>query len=574
MSSCDADRILNEVCDPDTTDLVFAPEPGADSQAPEPDRVWKVLIVDDDPEVHAVTTLVLKSLVFEGRALSFLHAYSGDEGCRLAAAHPDIAVAFIDVVMESDDAGLKTIRHIRETLGNRHVRLVLRTGQPGQAPERDVVLGYDINDYRAKSELTAQKLFTTLIGALRSYRDLQVIEANRQGLRKIVASSSGLIQLDSLHLFVSGVLLQLTSLLGVERNGILVARHGEASADDAADIYLIAASGDYEGQTGGAAHQVLPPLVLDRIEAAFRARHSTFAADHCTLHIPVPNGRPVVGYVVLPPHSAEEIDTDLLEVFCLNVGVAFDNFRLFEQINQTHEASVLALGKLAEYHDKFTGDHLQRVEKLSREVATRLHRQGRFPDAIDNRFIDQFGLASALHDVGKVGIPRELLCKPGRLDAAEFEIMKQHTRIGHDILSKAAQKIRTATYLGLAAEIALTHHERYDGSGYPDGLAGDAIPLCGRIVAAVDVFDALSRARPYKHAWPRERVIEHLRAGAGTMFDPHVVEVLLEIVEDEQDGAGAPPAQSACGAGADSGAGGSAGAGTPSAPAAPTPPSP
>lgn len=494
---------------------------------------WKVLIVDDDPEVHSVTTMVLSGLVFEGKGLSFLHAYSGREGCRLVEEHPDLAVVFMDVIMETDDAGLMAIRHIRENLGNKMVRLILRTGQPGQAPEEDAVLNYDINDYKAKSELTAQRLFTTLISSLRAYRDLQTIETSRLGLRKVVVSSAGLFELNSIRMFVSGVLMQLTSLIGVELQGILAARHGSPSGRDTRETYLLAATGRYEAGIGHPARAILPLHVVDQIEASFLSARSIFASDHCAIYIPVPKGRPVVGYIHLENHAPAPIDTDLIEMFCLNVGVAFDNFRLFELLGQTQEAAVLALGKLAEFHDDFTGDHLARVERLSREVASRLRERGAFTDVIDTRFLETFGLASALHDVGKVGVPRELLCKRGRLDPAEFEVIKQHPVIGHQLLTAAAKKIDAITYLDLAAEIALTHHERFDGMGYPHGLSGENIPVSGRIVAVVDVYDALINVRPYKEAWPKAAALEHIRSGAGTCFDPLIVAVMLEVVGDD-----------------------------------------
>ncbi len=139
---------------------------------------WKVLIVDDEREVHAVTRLALMEVTFEGKGLQFLSAYSRDEAEQLILEHPDIAMVLLDVVMDTDDAGLQVVKFIREQAQNQYTRIVLRTGQPGQAPERAVVMNYDINDYKAKTELTAQKLFTCVMSALRSYRDIMdVVEA-------------------------------------------------------------------------------------------------------------------------------------------------------------------------------------------------------------------------------------------------------------------------------------------------------------------------------------------------------------------------------------------------------------
>ncbi len=135
--------------------------------------------------------------------------------------------------------------------------------------------------------------------------------------------------------------------------------------------------------------------------------------------------------------------------------------------------------------------------------------------------------AAPLHDVGKLGIPDRILLKPGRLTVAEFEEMKSHAELGERLLSSGSSRV-----LQMAAVIAATHHERWDGAGYPTGLAGEEIPLIGRIVAVADVFDALTHARPYKAAWPRERAIATIEAGAGTQFDPRVVAAFLAMRAD------------------------------------------
>lgn len=155
-------------------DFVFAPE--KDGHAGSMAAPWKILIADDEEEVHQVTEVAMIDIVFKGRPLEFLHAYSAREACEILAAHPDIAIILLDVVMETDNAGLKLVRHIREQMGNRRLRIVLRTGQPGQAPERDVVVDYDINDYKSKTELTRQKLLTCVVSALRSYDDIVALE--------------------------------------------------------------------------------------------------------------------------------------------------------------------------------------------------------------------------------------------------------------------------------------------------------------------------------------------------------------------------------------------------------------
>lgn len=175
---------------------------------------WKVLIVDDEPEVHAVTKLALSDFVFQEKNLEFLSAHSGAEAKKMFREHNDIAIVLLDVVMETDEAGLEVANYVRNELHNQFTRIILRTGQPGQAPERDVIVNYDINDYKSKTELTAQRLFTVVIASLRSYRDIIVIEENRQGLEKIITASANLFTIRSLESFIEGIVQQLSSLLG------------------------------------------------------------------------------------------------------------------------------------------------------------------------------------------------------------------------------------------------------------------------------------------------------------------------------------------------------------------------
>ena len=147
---------------------------------------WKLIIADDEEEIHTVTQMVLEDTVFENKKIQFISAFSGAETIRLITENPDTAVILLDVVMETDDAGLKVARYIREDLKNNLVRIILRTGQPGQAPERKVITEYDINDYKEKTELTAQKLYTAVLSSLRSYRDLNIIEMNKVNLEAII----------------------------------------------------------------------------------------------------------------------------------------------------------------------------------------------------------------------------------------------------------------------------------------------------------------------------------------------------------------------------------------------------
>ena len=208
-------------------DVLIVVEDETAPPAPDQRLTWKVAVIDDDPAVHDGTRFALYDYSLAGYGIQLLSAYSAEQGRQLMLDNPDIAVVLLDVVMESDRAGLDLVNIIRRELKNETVRIILRTGQPGQAPEREVIVDYDINDYKAKTELTSAKLFTSLTAALRSYQQLKRMEETRRGLEIIIDAASTLYDFRSVQRLAEGVLTQIASLLGLDCAGILVLREGE-----------------------------------------------------------------------------------------------------------------------------------------------------------------------------------------------------------------------------------------------------------------------------------------------------------------------------------------------------------
>lgn len=194
----------------------------------------------------------------------------------------------------------------------------------------------------------------------------------------------------------------------------------------------------------------------------------------------------------------------------------------------TRDIVIFSMAKLAESRDSETGNHLERVRFYSKILAEEI--AARLPH-IDNLFIDNIFLTSPLHDIGKIGIPDYILLKPGRLDDKEFGVMKTHTQIGFDTLNHALNRYPKADYLKMSAEIARSHHEKFDGTGYPDGLKGEKIPLSARIVALSDVYDALVSKRVYKNAYTHDMSKSIILNDSGTHFDPIVVDAFLGCEE-------------------------------------------
>jgi putative two-component system response regulator len=193
--------------------------------------------------------------------------------------------------------------------------------------------------------------------------------------------------------------------------------------------------------------------------------------------------------------------------------------RAFDKVKVVSLDTIYRLSRAAEYKDEDTGAHLQRMSHYAAAVARRM--------SLNDRTVEAVLYASPMHDVGKIGIPDRILLKPGRLDEEEWETMKQHTAIGSRILEGSI-----GGFIKLAEVIALTHHEKWDGTGYPRGLKGSKIPLVGRISAIADVFDALNSKRPYKDAYPVEESFRMIREGRGSHFDPDVVDAFFAIREE------------------------------------------
>lgn len=203
------------------------------------------------------------------------------------------------------------------------------------------------------------------------------------------------------------------------------------------------------------------------------------------------------------------------------------------EIQDLQDALVLSMASLAETRDNETGNHLRRTQHYVKRLAEQLRQHPPFASLLDDRNIDLLFKSAPLHDIGKVGIPDHILLKPGPLDAQEFEVMKTHTTLGREAIESAEQSIgRPVPFLRFAKEIALSHQEKWDGSGYPEGLKGDAIPLSARLMALADVYDALISRRVYKPAFTHEASVKIILEAGGRHFDPKVVAAFDAVKDD------------------------------------------
>ncbi|MET0063858.1 MAG: HD domain-containing phosphohydrolase [Candidatus Thiodiazotropha endolucinida] len=480
---------------------------------------WKILIVDDDKSVHQVTELALKHFDYKGRKLSFISAYSGQEAMEIARKERDIAIVLLDVVMETENAGFDVVEYIRNILGNNHMRIILRTGQPGYAPERYVIDHYDINDYKEKTELTQEKLYTAVRMGLKSYEFISILNSQKRSLEYIVQAAPAIFKITSLEDFFRSILNAIIDLLGISEG------HSKVNSLSGFIAYPITEDGEYKicyginNQGNWEEDEEKIAMMLHRLHPQLDSIQGVFNVEEGTFAIPIKDKNEIVAAILLENlgHISEHAKR-LLNILSMQASSAFKNIDLFELISREHQETINLLAVASEYKDENTGEHIRRIEMITCMLAQELGMNKE--DAV------QMGQASTLHDIGKLSVPDSVLQKPGKLTHEEFDAIKLHTVNGEKILAGHG-------HFKLASEIARTHHEHYDGSGYPNGLAGDEIPLSGRITALADVYDALSNERPYKDAWPNEEVMDLIRSERGKHFDPDVVDAFFRLVEKE-----------------------------------------
>lgn len=294
-------------------------------------EAWKVLIVDDDPEIHSVTQLALSDLVVLGRRLEYLHAYSGEEANTLIEQNEDIVLVLLDVVMETDDAGLNVVKHIREELHREDIRIVLRTGQPGYAPEESVIKDYDINDYKTKTELTRRKLVTTVYAAIRSYQQITTVSQSRQGLEKIIEGAANLLELHSVQEFGEGTIKQVKQLLHGFTCGMFCARgHGIIDGADDLGLYVLAQDGVCDSSKNQKLDLISDNQIKHSINACFQQKEHLFGPESVTLYLARGGYRAVI-YVQLSSQLSE-LDKQLIEVFLSNIAIGYENVHLFQKL--------------------------------------------------------------------------------------------------------------------------------------------------------------------------------------------------------------------------------------------------
>ena len=301
---------------------------------------WKIAIVDDDQGVHDVTRLALSGVEILGRKLEFISALSGELGAQMLKDNLDCAVILLDVVMESSDAGLILADRIRNELHMENIQIILRTGQPGYCPEEEIISRYEINDYKTKSELTRDKLFTSLATALRSYNHLVALDESKRGLRNVIEASATLMKERSVHAFASGVLQQINTLFHLSAQGMFCVSQrpskGPAELPENENkhnhYFVVATSEDFNDFYGKDLHDLHSGNETELAKHTLVQRKSLIEDNLCSLYLSTPSGWEGV-VVINSGLNLSGIDKELLKLFCLNVSLGLENAKFFTHLN-------------------------------------------------------------------------------------------------------------------------------------------------------------------------------------------------------------------------------------------------
>ena len=293
---------------------------------------WNVLVVDDDEEIHSVTRLALSDLVLNNRNLTFYHAYSKAQALEIIKSlGSNLAIILLDVVMETDDAGLQVAQTMRNEMGLSEPRIILRTGQPGYAPEESVIKEYDINDYKTKTELTRSKLVTTIIASLRSYQQILTINQSRIGLEKIIQSASNLLEEHSINRFCEGVVTQISSLIGLDSSGVVCARAGSVIDKDENAVYVLGAAGEFASYINTKIDNLHDEKIVHAVNQCLQQQQHIYGKHFTVLYLNSSDYDAAV-YLKVGQEISDEYK-QLIEVFLSSISIGYENVNLFHQLH-------------------------------------------------------------------------------------------------------------------------------------------------------------------------------------------------------------------------------------------------
>lgn len=408
--------MIDQRHEPDADFVEFLDE---DTAAPLPEvrGSWRVLIVDDDEGVHRSVEFALREMLIFDRRLEFLKAYSGREALEILRHEDHIAAVLLDVVMEHEHAGLALVKQIREELHITDTRIILHTGQPGFAPEISAIRDYDINDYRTKSELTRNHLYTCMASAVRAYRQIRAIETARQHLRRIIHGGSALINEVDEQRFAQGVLTQFADLLGVDATGFVARGKGSQPWEEAQVAW---ASASYLGHLGHALIDVGEPVLVEGCRRSIALEGPQWCDGGMALRVSARNGDYLVLFVQAPRSAQEWLDDSVIETFVGHFGSCLDNRLLLQRLHHdAHFDRLLGLPNRRHLSELLDVCCAARSERNATLALIDIDHFGEINEALGQTFGD--ALLSGLGERLRAGLPQAVTL--ARISADVFAVL-------------------------------------------------------------------------------------------------------------------------------------------------------
>lgn len=505
-------------------------------------RAAHILMVDDDEATLRLCQHVLERAGCRVSTLNCAQHIVDAAVCK----RPDLIL--VDLEMPGI-SGIEATRLLKSHSATSSIPVLMLSGCTDQ---KSVLAGYrvGIDEYITKP-ITPQELVCRVRSSIRiQFQRHDLYESNciradqARMLSELLDLSGRLTGLTCLEPILQHVLRSATEITACARVAIAL-----PNDEDQCSLFIAASTEDGE-------HTQAAPTVWNVADRVFMDRKPLLInseadwASLSRLDAEIETSVKSVPFIVAPMTAAlravgvliatdrinrQPFEPHVLEVLHLLTNIAasaIDDQMMRQARDEAYDSIVRALATLAEYRDDDTGHHLDRVTRYSVLLATALQQKEPYSRIIDDRFIHDLQRAMPLHDIGKVTVPDAILLKPGRLDDDEMAIMRQHTTSGYNALKTMHHSARSVTFLSMARDIALNHHERVDGKGYPNRRGGDEIPLSARIAAIADVYDALRSERVYKKAMSHEQARRIILDGAGTQFDPDLIEVFKEVERD------------------------------------------
>ncbi|KOF56168.1 hypothetical protein AGR56_04480 [Clostridium sp. DMHC 10] len=470
-------------------------------------KYLKVLIISNyninqDYLIKLLSHIKFNNMYLETTSLNLI------EDCKeFINSNPDTALSIIDLD-DNDDVKafrLELINYIRNVLKNKTMRIILKGTFSKKDASTTYALKYNINGFINNEALDNDSVTACILTCLRNFQDLYTMNKNRKGLEQIIKSSSTLFRTQSMKKLSLMVLNQLSSIISSKTLSSFMLTKSQNN------FYFLCGTGKY------GSHLItnnIPSDIIEKLYDAENFKKNRYFDDYFIIFLGEDEANQNIIYFEIP-QPLSSITIDLIEIFCTNISAAINNMHLNQELETTEKELIFTLGEISEARSRETGHHVKRVAEYSKILALSY--------GLSHKEAELIRMASPMHDVGKLAIPDSILNKPAKLTKEEFEIMKTHSRIGYEMLKKSNKRLMKS-----ASIIALEHHEKYNGTGYPYGLSGEDIHLYGRITAVADVFDALGSDRVYKKAWELSKIINYFKEESGQHFDPKIVKIFFK----------------------------------------------